>query len=168
MHSRLVLLAIIVTVQLISQQCEGKVLTENIYKLGPKLYHLLSDSSKEVPDNFIASPLGLTLGLALIELGASYSLKQLIREEIFDWHGAHFQSNVTAIQRLLQSTYSHDLLNVPVPQSKGLEGPVNDLKDVELNIQCAIFHREGINLTTSFHQMAVDNFDSQVITLNSR
>lgn len=157
-------------------QCYGKVLKESIFELGPKLYKFYSDADPEegVPENFIASPLGLTLGLGLINLGASQNLKQLILDEIFDWQGAEvdFHSNIGTILQLLKSTYSHNKVEdqkEEQPKSKELKvQPVKNLEDVEVNIHCAIFHQNGTQLTPDFHRMAVNHYDSQFIALNKR
>lgn len=174
MSPRIVLLLLI---QLIisNQPSQGKVLKESIYELGPKLYNFYSAADpKVVPENFIASPLGLTLGLGLIQLGGSQNLKQLILEEIFDWKDAEidFHSNITEIQKLIKSSYSHNDDQNQKSLSKDVvpsqEQPVKDLEDVEVNVQSAIFHKEDLQLNPTFQRHAIDYYNSQFIALNQR
>lgn len=130
-------------------------LQESIYRLGPRLYkHYFK---KDVTENLIASPLGLSLGLGLIQLAGSDELKSLILRDFFKWKDSEldFHRNLSTIQKKYQKMYVENVTELATTEP-------------QVNVHCAIFHQEGINMTEEFQQYANNDYDAQFISLNER
>lgn len=142
----------------------GTTIKESFFNLGPRLFNhrLMEDSNVgTVPDNLIASPLGLGLGLALIESAASHGLQRLILDELFGWHGEEgaFRGNLTAIQNQLKAVYQK-----PTNRSNSAIG---ENVDVTVNLQSVIFKPEGVEFKEDF-QRTLEAYQAEVISLNRR
>ena len=171
MFSRIALvpvLALLLSVFCVSGR--GSSLEESIYNLGPRLFDhfLLETPRQDVPKNFIASPLGLGLGLGLLETAAPDDLRKLIGEVFFDWKQKarlELQGNLTQIQRAIKGAYQQESnLNTSAVEDK----KDSSLQDVIVNLQCAIFHNKEVVLTKEFLTVVKDQYESEVIVFDRR
>lgn len=179
MCPRTVILIFLLSSVVVLNSAGAKLIQESIFDIGLVLhYHFRSgEDVNAVPENLIASPLGLSLGLGLVELGASRSIKQLIVDDLFHWKDGEVELHrrLTAIQEVLKSSYQHKpkeemKMKIQSNYTEPLQrkDKVTDLEDVEVNIQCAIFHREGLNLSNVFKLVKENGYDSQFVVLNQR
>lgn len=145
--------------------------------MGPRLFnHQLTKSSNStaVPDNLVASPLGLSFGLGLIEAAAADDLKRLIRVEFFDRHDREvaLQGDLASLRNVLRVAYQQKQLNekgVTTSAGRVLSGEkVKNLEEVTVDLQSAIFKQEGVELLEAFKRTAVETYLSEVIDFNSR
>lgn len=178
MSPRTVLVFLLLSSVVVLDNVAGaKLIQQSIFDIGLGLFYHFRDNVTDVPENLIASPLGLSLGLGLIELAASSrsSVKQLIVQKVFQWEEGEVELHrqLTAIQEVLKSSYQHKPKEeVPLQfqiSSRTLnKDKVTDLEDVEVNIQCAIFHRDGLNVSKLFRTVTENGYDSQFVVLNER
>lgn len=150
----------------------GSLITETIFNLGPTLFaHQLMESPQRVPDNFIVSPLGLSVGLGLIESVSAGDVKQVILRDFFHWLAdeASFQANLTLVQKEWRSAYNRNN-SATVGQDKVFEqGKVPALDDdVTVSLQSALFKGEDLELSADFRRRAEQDYHSEVISLNRR
>lgn len=123
---------VIVLVASVFIQCSNcsTSIQESIFNLGPRLFNHSLKDDPEVPENLIASPIGLSLGFGLVESMVS----ELILEEFFHWRDGEeaFQRNLKKLQRVLRRAYRNSY---------------NDSStEVIVNIQNAVFQMQRIGV----------------------
>lgn len=150
----------------LSSVVSGSLIPETIFNLGATLFHhQLPESAQKVPDNFIVSPLGLSVGLGLIESASTGDLKQVILRDLFHWphDAAAFQTNLTAVQKVWRSAYNRN-----TSETVGRGKVPAPLDDVTVSLQSALFKREDLELSPDFRRRAEQDYHSEIIRLNGR
>lgn len=167
--SRLTLIILILQVVLICyKSTNGSLLQESIYNLGLKLFNhqLMEDRVTSVPNNIIVSPLGLGVGLGLVEAAASNDLSGIILDEFFETATERdLQRHLTRIQKAFKSGYK---VNSTENITTGSEKDFSDTDDVTVNVQSAIFKQDNLTLKDTFKRLAVEGYDADIIALNKR
>lgn len=159
-----VILVILSVILIVDDIQSTTVIQESIFNIGPRLFnHYQMEGTPAIPDNLLASPLGLSLGLGMIEAIASPDLKQLILGEFFRWSGGEetFQSNLTALQKVLKSVYNNS-------DRKDINSASKNLEEVTVIVQNAIFQEDGVQLQENFTRLAREEYQSQIIVFNRR
>lgn len=163
LRNKVVLLVILSVILLVDDIQSTTVIQESIFNIGPRLFnHYQMEGTPAIPDNLLASPLGLSLGLGMIESIASPDLKQLILGEFFRWSGGEetFQSNLTALQKVLKRVYNSG--------DRKDNSASKNLEEVTVIVQNAIFQEDGVQLQENFTRLAREEYQSQIIVFNRR
>lgn len=128
-------------------------LQESIFNLGPILFNHSLKDDPEVPENLIASPVGLSLGFGLINQMISEDLKKLILEEFLQWKDGEnaFQRNLIKMQRLLRSGYQNSN---------------NDsAADVIVDIQNAVFQKRHVGVN---YKRIAEEYEAQFFWIRNK
>lgn len=157
--------SLVVSFFLISSVCLQQICAESVqeslFKLGPKLFNQLSPES---PGNLVLSPLGLGLGLGLLEAGASPNLKKVIRREFFSvpesTPESDFHRSLTQVQAQLLRKYQ---ATSPATNQSSL----GHLDNANLNLINAVFKDASVELKDAFRTV-IGDYGTQLTSINDK
>lgn len=152
LRNTVIVIVLVASVFIQCSNCDSS-LQESIFNLGPILFNHSLKDDPEVPENLIASPIGLSLGFGLIKSMVSEDLNKLILEEFFQWKDGEkaFQVNLIKMQRVLRSAYQNSN---------------NDsATDVIVNIQNAVFQKRRVGVN---YKRIAEEYEAQFFWIRNK
>lgn len=150
-------------------QITGESVSESLFNLGPKLFdYRTAVASEYIPRNVIVSPLGLGIGLGLLESAASVNLQTVIRRKFFNYTGPHsdFQKAVTELPQQLKRSYK--IVSRSASAASNGKSSTGHFDDAKLNLYSAIFKNYEVRLEDAFTTHAERAYLAEIVQLNSR